>query len=93
MRSHTQRKAFCLCHGFIRLPVQTPTLALDLVKLQKAHNRWLKWHKVSNFGQTLIWVATVVPYYDCPRSNGVFVVPMIDIKTPTMVSSISYRRN
>jgi GNAT superfamily N-acetyltransferase len=28
-------EAFYLRHGFIRLPVETPTLALDLVKLQK----------------------------------------------------------
>jgi GNAT superfamily N-acetyltransferase len=29
-------EAFYLRHGFTRLPVETPTLALDLVKLQKA---------------------------------------------------------
>lgn len=29
-------EAFYLHHGFTRLPVETPTLALDLVKLQKA---------------------------------------------------------
>ncbi len=28
-------EAFYLHHGFTRLPVQTPTLALDLIKLQK----------------------------------------------------------
>ncbi len=28
-------EAFCLHHGFTRLPVATPTFALDLVKLQK----------------------------------------------------------
>ena len=28
-------EAFYLHHGFTRLPVDTPTLALDLVKLQK----------------------------------------------------------
>jgi GNAT superfamily N-acetyltransferase len=28
-------EAFYLHHGFTRLPVETPTLALDLVKLQK----------------------------------------------------------
>ncbi len=28
-------KAFCLHHGFTHLPVDTQTLALDLVKLQK----------------------------------------------------------
>jgi len=28
-------EAFYLRHGFTRLPVETPTLALDLVKLQK----------------------------------------------------------
>jgi hypothetical protein len=28
-------EAFYLHHGFTRLPVETPTLGLDLVKLQK----------------------------------------------------------
>jgi hypothetical protein len=28
-------EAFYLHHGFTRLPVETPTFALDLVKLQK----------------------------------------------------------
>jgi len=28
-------EAFYLHHGFTRLPVETPTLALDLIKLQK----------------------------------------------------------
>ncbi|MGO9673440.1 MAG: hypothetical protein ACLPSF_04605, partial [Methylocella sp.] len=28
-------EAFYLHHGFTRLPVETPTLALDLVKFQK----------------------------------------------------------
>jgi GNAT superfamily N-acetyltransferase len=28
-------EAFYLHHGFTRLPVETPTLALDVVKLQK----------------------------------------------------------
>jgi len=31
-------EAFYLHHGFTRLPVETPTLALDLVKLQKLGN-------------------------------------------------------
>lgn len=31
-------EAFYLHHGFTRLPVETPTLALDLVKFQKVAN-------------------------------------------------------
>ena len=29
---------FYLHHGFVRLPVETPTFALDLIKLQKIHD-------------------------------------------------------
>lgn len=32
-------EAFYLHHGFTRLPIDTPTLALDLVKFQKAKNQ------------------------------------------------------
>jgi hypothetical protein len=33
-------EAFYLHHGFTRLPVETPTLALDLVKFQKLAEEW-----------------------------------------------------
>jgi hypothetical protein len=36
-------EAFYLHHGFTRLPVETPTLALDLVKLGKVAGRGVKW--------------------------------------------------
>jgi hypothetical protein len=32
-------EAFYLHHGFTRLPVETPTLALDFVKLEKLNKR------------------------------------------------------
>lgn len=32
-------EAFYVYHGFVRLPVETPTLALDLVKLAKVNGQ------------------------------------------------------
>ena len=38
-RDFPRAEAFYLHHGFTRLPVETPTLALDLVKLSKSRDR------------------------------------------------------